>query len=82
MGGHASAVGKALEAAVARYNQFVGSLETQVMSQARRFEDLKVEHEGKKIEELTTVETGVRPLAKLAVVDDGSPPASLDAPAA
>jgi DNA recombination protein RmuC len=82
MGGHASSVGKALEAAVARYNQFVGSLETQVMSQARRFEDLKVEHEGKKIEELTTVESGVRPLAKLAVVDDASPQPSLDAPAA
>jgi DNA recombination protein RmuC len=82
MGGHASAVGKALEAAVARYNQFVGSLETQVMSQARRFEDLKVEHEGKKIEELTTVESGVRPLAKLAVVDDASPQPSHVAPAA
>ncbi|MGE5500534.1 MAG: DNA recombination protein RmuC [Ignavibacteriales bacterium] len=79
MGGHASSVGKALEAAVARYNQFVGSLETQVMSQARRFEDLKVEHEGKKLEELTTVETGVRPLAKLAVVEDGPPPGELPA---
>lgn len=66
MGGHASSVGKALEAAVSRYNQFVGSLETQVMTQARRFEDLKVDHEGKEIPELTTVETGVRPLAKLA----------------
>ncbi len=31
-------VGKALEAAVSRYNQFVGSLETQVLTQARRFE--------------------------------------------
>ena len=36
MGGHAGSVGKALEAAVARYNQFVGSLETQVLTQARR----------------------------------------------
>ena len=82
MGGHASSVGKALEAAVARYNQFVGSLETQVMSQARRFEDLKVDHEGKEIPELTSVETGIRPLAKLAVVDDEPRLASLDAPAA
>ena len=45
MGGHAGSVGKALEAAVSRYNQFVGSLETQVLTQARRFEDLKVDHE-------------------------------------
>ena len=43
MGGHAASVGKALELAVGRYNQFVGSLETQVMTQARRFEDLKVD---------------------------------------
>jgi DNA recombination protein RmuC len=70
MGGHAASVGKALEAAVGRYNQFVGSLETQVMTQARRFEELKVDHEGKEIAELTPVETGIRPLTKLAV-DDG-----------
>ena len=65
MGGHAAAVGKALEQAVGRYNQFVGSLETQVMTQARRFEDLKVDHEGKELPELPAVETAVRPLAKL-----------------
>lgn len=70
MGGHAASVGKALEAAVGRYNQFVGSLETQVMTQARRFEELKVDHEGKEIAELAPVETGIRPLTKLAV-DDG-----------
>jgi DNA recombination protein RmuC len=66
MGGHASSVGKALEAAVSRYNAFVGSLESQVMSQARRFEALSVDHEGKEIPEIGTVESGVRPLAKLA----------------
>ena len=51
MGGHAAAMGK--------------SLETQVLTQARRFEDLKVDHEGKEIPELNPIETGVRPLAKL-----------------
>jgi DNA recombination protein RmuC len=66
MGAHAGSVGKALEAAVSRYNQFVGSLETQVLTQARRFEDLKVDHEGKELPELAPVETGIRPLAKLA----------------
>ncbi len=66
MGGHAASVGKALETAVGKYNQFVGSLETQVMTQARRFEDLKVDHEGRELVELAPVETGVRPLAKLA----------------
>jgi DNA recombination protein RmuC len=38
MGAHVQAMGKALETAVVRYNQFVGSLETQVLTQARRFE--------------------------------------------
>jgi DNA recombination protein RmuC len=65
MGAHAGSVGKALEAAVARYNQFVGSLETQVLTQARRFEELKVDHEGRKVELLEPLDTAVRPLAKL-----------------
>jgi len=77
MGGHAASVGKALEAAVGRYNSFVGSLETQVMTQARRFEDLKVDHEGREMPELGPVETGIRPLTKLAhdLPDDEAPPA-------
>ncbi|MAK82404.1 DNA recombination protein RmuC [Phenylobacterium sp.] len=71
MGGHAAAVGKKLEEAVGKYNQMVGSLETQVLTQARRFEDLKVDHEGRDIPELAPIETAVRPLAKLAA--DGEP---------
>jgi DNA recombination protein RmuC len=66
MGGHAASVGKALEAAVSRYNQFVGSLETQVLTQARRFEDLKVDHEGREVPQLEPLDTAVRPLTKLA----------------
>jgi DNA recombination protein RmuC len=62
-------VGKALEAAVSRYNQFVGSIETQVLTQARRFEELKVDHQGKEIAELTPVEVAVRPLAKLSAAE-------------
>jgi len=65
MGGHAAAVGKSLEQAVGRYNQFVGSLETQVLTQARRFEDLKVDHQVKEMPQLEPIETGLRPLAKL-----------------
>jgi DNA recombination protein RmuC len=65
MGGHAGSVGKALEAAVARYNQFVGSLETQVLTQARRFEELKVDHEGRTVTQLEPLDTAVRPLTKL-----------------
>lgn len=75
MGAHAGSVGKALEAAVSRYNQFVGSLETQVLTQARRFEDLKVDHQGKQVVELQPVEVAVRPLAKLTT--DEAPPVRL-----
>lgn len=75
MGAHAGSVGKALEAAVSRYNQFVGSLETQVLTQARRFEDLKVDHQGKQVVELQPVEVAVRPLAKLTT--DETPPVRL-----
>ena len=64
MGGHAASVGKALDAAVGRYNQFVGSLESQVMVSARRFEDLKVDHEGKDLPELPPVEQSPRTLSR------------------
>lgn len=64
MGGHAASVGKALDAAVSRYNQFVGSLESQVMVSARRFEDLKVDHEGKELPELSAVEQSPRALSR------------------
>jgi DNA recombination protein RmuC len=76
MGEHAQRVGKSLETAVGAYNRFVGSLEAQVLTQARRFEDLRVDHEGKAIEVLAPVETGVRELAKLAPVltlEDAAP---------
>ena len=68
MGAHAGAMGKALESAVGKYNQFVGSLESQVLTQARRFEDLSVDHEGKEIPEPPMVDQAVRPLTKLKTV--------------
>ena len=71
MGTHAAALGKALDGAVSRYNQFVGSLETQVLTQARRFEDLAVDHEGKDIAALEPIETSVRPVTKL-LADESS----------
>lgn len=64
MGGHASAVGRALDQAVGKYNQFVGSLESQVMVSARRFEDLQVDHEGKSLPELPPVEASPRAVSR------------------
>jgi DNA recombination protein RmuC len=70
MGGHVAGVGKALEGAVSKYNQFVGSLESQVLTQARRFEELSVDHEAKTLDVLEPLDTAPRPLSKLSVVDD------------
>ena len=79
MCGHAAAVGKALDQAVGRYNQFVGSLETQVMTQAKRFEDLKVDHEGRDLPDLLPVETAVRPFSKLSTVENDDDPGTVPA---
>jgi DNA recombination protein RmuC len=68
MGEHVSGLGKALEGAVGKYNAFLASLETQVITQARKFEDLASHHEGKALAESRPVETGVRPVAKLAAL--------------
>jgi DNA recombination protein RmuC len=76
MGGHVQGLGKALETALGRYNAFVGSLESQVLSQARRFEDLAVDHEGRALEVLEPIETGLRPLAKLAAEPASAEPAA------
>ena len=78
MGEHVQGVGKALETAVGKYNSFVGSLEGNVLTQARRFETLKVDHEGKEIPELGPLEVGVRPLNKLALADGTKPAAQLE----
>jgi DNA recombination protein RmuC len=89
MGAHAGSVGKALGVAVDRYNQFVGSLESQVLTQARRFEDLSVDHQGKAIDELQPLENAPRNLSKLAATEPlpglteaGEPPTSPKWPSA
>lgn len=79
MGAHVSGVGASLAQAVEKYNRFVGSLETQVMSQARRFEELQADHEGKAIAELPPVEAAIRPLAKLQAPERAESPPVLTA---
>jgi len=65
MGGHVSRVGRNLDTAVAAYNALVGSLESQVLTQAKRFETLGVETGGKVTESLHVAENTTRPLVKL-----------------
>jgi len=64
MGGHVARVGRNLDLATNAYNAMVGSLESQVMSQAKKFETLEVSGP-KEIEALPVVESSPRPLTKL-----------------
>ena len=74
MGGHVARLGRNLELATGAYNAFVGSLETQVLTQARRFEALEVSSGAKEIEALPVVEAAPRPLTKLFPTEgDGQP---------
>jgi DNA recombination protein RmuC len=72
MGGHAMALGKSLGLAVDKYNAFVGSLETQVMVSARRFEDLQVNHEGKDLPLAAPVDAAPRSLARPELLADAA----------
>ncbi len=69
MGAHVGRLGKNLDTAVGAYNAFVGSLETQVLTQAKRFEALNVDTGGKLIELPPVVEVSARPLVKLVAVE-------------
>ena len=74
MGGHVARMGRNLELAMGAYNAFVGSLETQVMTQAKRFEALEVSSGTKEIEALPVVEGAPRPLTKLFPTEGGNQP--------
>ena len=65
MGGHVVRLGRNLELATGAYNAFVGSLESQVMTQAKRFETLEVSGGAKGIEPLPVIDVTPRTLTKL-----------------
>ncbi len=66
MGAHIAKVGRNLDQATGAYNAFVGSFESQVLTQAKRFEALDIETGDKEIPVLPVAEQSARPLAKLA----------------
>lgn len=72
MGAHVEKLGRNLNLASSAYNAFVGSLESQVLTSAKRFETLKIDTGGKTIDPLPIAEIAVRPLTKLSasVMDD------------
>ena len=65
MSQHMERVGKNLQTANTAYNQMVGSFESQVLTQARRFEDLGA-GSAKELDTPPMVEASPRPLSKIA----------------
>lgn len=74
MGGHVVDLGKGLEGAVKHYNSFVGSLESRVMPQARRFNEIEVDGTQEPLPELKPIETEARQLR----VDSGAIPSGAE----
>ena len=68
MGAHVSKLGRSLDAAVRSYNETVGSLERQVLPQARRFEQHGIT--GVTPPELTPIERQTRALSAAELVAD------------
>ena len=66
MGAHMGRLGKSLERSVTAYNETVGSLERQVLVQARRFEQHGIT--GVQPPELEPIQQQVRPLAAAELV--------------
>jgi DNA recombination protein RmuC len=62
MGGHVAGVGAGLDNAVKRYNDLVGSFESRILTQARKFSELELDGTQEPLAELRQVETQIRPL--------------------
>lgn len=75
MGEHVARVGQNLQRASLAYNDFLGSLDRQVISSAKKFESLNIDTGGKSLETPPMIESSIRPSAKLA----GAPAAVNDA---
>jgi DNA recombination protein RmuC len=73
MGAHFARLGKSLDGSVKAYNETVGSLERQVLPQARRFEQTGIT--GIQAPELHPIERQARSLAAAELVDVDSQPA-------
>ncbi len=72
MGAHMSKLGRSLDGAVKSYNETVGSLERQVLPQARRFEQHGIT--GVEPPELTPIDRQTRALAAQELVTDAPAP--------
>jgi DNA recombination protein RmuC len=72
MGAHVTRLGKSLDGAVKAYNETVGSLERNVLPQARKFEKHGIT--GIELPEVQPIERHTRPLAAQELVESGQKP--------
>ena len=75
MSTHVTKLGRNLNLATSAYDDFVGSLESQVYTQAKRFEALNVDTSGRSIDPPPLVTGTTRRLTKLASGERGNDPA-------
>jgi DNA recombination protein RmuC len=62
---HVTKLGRSLSGATDSYNQFIGSLERNVLTSARRFADLEVvTDQTKALPEVHGIEESIRPITK------------------
>jgi DNA recombination protein RmuC len=73
MAEHITSVGTNLNRATNAYNKMVGSLESQVLTQARRFEDYGA-GSAKEIATAPMIEASARPLTKMSAPSNDDPP--------
>lgn len=69
MGGHVARLGKNLDTAIGAYNAFVGSMDSSVLTSARRFEALNIDTGTKLIETPPVIEQSARSSVKLQMLD-------------
>ncbi len=69
MGGHVSKLGKNLDTAIGAYNAFVGSMDSSVLTSAKRFEALNIDTGPKLIETPPIIEQSARSSVKLPMLD-------------
>ncbi len=69
MGGHLAKLGRNLASAASSYNSAVGSLESRVLSSARKLKDLGAASAQQQIDELSPIEVSVRALQALELIE-------------
>lgn len=68
--GHLDKVGKGLENALAAYNKSVGTLDSRVLTSARKFKEMQAISDAKEAETPRVIESAVRPIANLSNDDN------------